>query len=174
MIIISLLHLSLFLGVSSRRHIFTASFSFVTCKTESKKYRPAGHKSLEKQRRSIRKFGPFGRNVIRIQNGMTPHSHGVGRSKHGRSHPCQASLWTPIPRSSGSAWREVSPLSSRNLRASTATTGHKQGEADECYHDKLPVPSEKTALIHIRIGLVPGCVTRFLSDYAVSVTTSTS
>lgn len=30
MIWISLLHLSLFLGVSSKRHIFTASFSFVS------------------------------------------------------------------------------------------------------------------------------------------------
>lgn len=35
MIWISLLHLSLFLGVSSRRHIFTASFSFVSFKTDN-------------------------------------------------------------------------------------------------------------------------------------------
>lgn len=34
MIWISLLHRSLFLGVSSRRHIFTASFSFVSYKTD--------------------------------------------------------------------------------------------------------------------------------------------
>lgn len=54
--------------------------------------------------------------------------------------------------------------------------GHGLGEGDTFffYQDKLIDPSEKTALLHIRIRLVPGWVTSFMSVQAVSVTTSTS
>lgn len=107
---------------------------------------------------------------------MTPDSHGVGRGKHGQSRPCPTSLWTPSPRSSGSAWREVSPSSNRNLshRAGVTTRGHEHGEESALNNDKLLVPSEKTALLNTRTCLSPESVTRLLSDYVdVSITTST-
>lgn len=103
-------------------------------------------------------------------------SHGVGRGKHGQSRPCPTSLWTPSPRSSGSAWREVSPSSNRNLshRAGVTTRGHEHGEERALNNDKLLVPFEKTALLKTRTCLFPGSLTRLLSDYVdVSITTST-
>lgn len=149
MIIISLLHLSLFLGVSSRRHIFTASFSFVTCKRQTKNSTSGTWIAWKAAPLHDESMNLVHLNIMSLEcySVMTPDSHGVGRSKHGQSHPCPASLWTPSPHSSGSAWREVSPWSNRNLRESIAIAIRKQGLADEFNHDKLLVPTEKPALI---------------------------
>lgn len=100
MIWISLLHLSLFLGVNSRRHIFIASFSFVFYKTNNRY--PI---IIETEAKSL--CARFKTSHFYI---LHPYSRYVGRGKHGQSLPCLASLSAPSHRTSGSVWREVSPL----------------------------------------------------------------
>lgn len=118
MIWISLPHLSLFLGVSSRRHIFIASFSCVCCKTDSRHPIIIQIQSRKSrwwllQNRPFQFPAPissFPKLRIGLGTLLAGHSPYAGRGKHGQSLPCPASLSVPSPPSSGSAWREVSPL----------------------------------------------------------------
>lgn len=126
MIWISLLHRSLFLGVSSKRHIFTASFSFVSYKTDKTLnvcyvvvlflndcVLFCGVASTIKIQTSVIRpiFQSYcSHTTVAIVCAVSVvNLPGAGRGKHGQTRPFPASLWAPSPRSSGSAWREVSP-----------------------------------------------------------------